>query len=349
VRCRAAALAAPYNSFVDAGVLRANIEEHVRRHDLIPRGGDVLCLVSGGPDSTCLWHALGALGYRVGALHVNHKLRGAESDDHARFCREALGAEIVEAPPTGAGSEAELRDLRYGFATDRLRATGHTASDQVETILYRLASSGTTTGIHVRRDDGVVRPLLTLWRAETAAYCRAENLAFRVDSSNPETARGLIREEILPALERLHPAAQRNVLAALDPGARIPRHLEDALLELLASREGSKRVDLGDGRVAVREYGSIWLEHAPVRLDRPVRWGGWVLTPRVEGLWVRSWRAGDRLADRGKKVQDLFVDAKVPRSERDAWPLVVRGDHVVAVPGIATAPGYENAVEETKE
>jgi tRNA(Ile)-lysidine synthase len=74
-----------------------------------------------------------------------------------------------------------------------------------------------------------------------------------------------------------------------------------------------------------------------------------VLTPRVEGLWVRSWRAGDRLADRGKKVQDLFVDAKVPRSEREAWPLVVRGDHVVAIPGIATAPGYENAVEETKE
>jgi tRNA(Ile)-lysidine synthase len=334
---------------VDAGVLRARIEEHVRRHDLIPPGGDVLCLVSGGPDSTCLWHALWALGYRVGALHVNHKLRGAESDADASLCRERLGADVVEAPPGGAGTEAELRDLRYGFATDRLRATGHTASDQVETILYRLASSGTTTGIRVRRDDGVVRPLLTLWRVETEAYCRAEDLPYRVDSSNSATARGLIREEIVPALERLHAAAQRNVLAALDPGGRIPRHLEDALLELLASREGSKRVDLGDGRVAVREYGSIWLEHAPVRLDRPVRWGAWVLTPRVDGLWVRSWRAGDRLADRGKKVQDLFVDAKVPRSERDAWPLVVRGDHVVAVPGIATAPGYENAVEETKE
>ena len=334
---------------MDAGVLRARIEEHVRRHDLIPRGGDVLCLVSGGPDSTCLWHALGALGYRVGALHVDHKLREAESDEDARFCREELGAEIVEAPPAGAGTEAELRDLRYGFATDRLRATGHTASDQVETILYRLASSGMTTGIRVRRDDGVVRPLLTLWRGETEGYCRSEGLAFRVDSSNPDTARGLVRDHVVPALERLHPAARQNILAALDSGSRIPRHVEDALLELLASREGSKRVDLSDGRVAVREYGSIWLEHAPVRLDRPVRWGGWVLTPRVEGLWVRSWRAGDRLATRGKKVQDLFVDAKVPRSERDAWPLVVRGDHVVSVPGIATAPGYEGAVEETKE
>jgi tRNA(Ile)-lysidine synthase len=334
---------------VDAGVLRARIEEHVRRHDLIPLGGDVLCLVSGGPDSTCLWHALGALGYRVDALHVNHRLRGAESDEDARFCRERFGAAVVDAPPDGAGTEAELRELRYGFATDRLRATGHTASDQVETILFRLASSGTTSGIQVRRDDGVVRPLLTLWRSETEGYCRTEGLPFRVDSSNPDTARGLIREQIVPALEKLHPAAQGNVLAALDRGGRIPRHLEDALLELLASREGSKRVDLGDGRVAVREYGNIWVERAPVRLDRPVHWGGWVLTPRVDGLWVRSWRAGDRLADRGKKVQDLFVDAKVPRSERDAWPLVVRGDRVIAVPGIATAPGFEDAVEETKE
>jgi tRNA(Ile)-lysidine synthase len=73
------------------------------------------------------------------------------------------------------------------------------------------------------------------------------------------------------------------------------------------------------------------------------------LHARVQGLWVRSWRAGDRLATRGKKVQDLFVDAKVPRSEREAWPLVVRGDEVVAVPGIATAPGYEDAVEEAEE
>jgi tRNA(Ile)-lysidine synthase len=331
---------------VDAGALRARIEEHVRRHDLIPPGGEVVCLVSGGPDSTCLWHALGALGYRVGALHVDHKLRGAESDEDTRFCRDQFGADVVEAPPTGAGSEAELRDLRYGFATDRLRATGHTASDQVETILYRLATSGTTTGIRVAREDGIVRPLLTIWREETEGYCRAEGLAFRVDTSNPDTARGLIREQIVPALRRLHPAAECNVLGALDRGQRIPRHLEGALLELLASREGSKRVDLGDGRVAVREYGSIWVERAPVRLDRPIRWGRWVLTPRVEGLWVRSWRAGDRLAKKGRKVQDLFVDAKVPRSEREAWPLVVRGDDVVAVPGIATAPGFEGAVEE---
>jgi tRNA(Ile)-lysidine synthase len=336
---------------VDAAALRGRIEGHIRRHDLIPPSGDVVCLVSGGPDSTCLWHALGALGYRVETLHVNHKLRGEESEDDARFCRESLGAEVVDAPPTEGGSEAELRDLRYEtsrrLVRGRLRATGHTASDQVETVLYRLASSGTTTGIRVRRDDGVVRPLLTVWRDETEAYCGAEGLHFRRDSTNDDTLRGVIRREIVPALRRLHPAAEENVLRAAEGHGELPRPVERALVELLGSRAGAKRVDLGDGRVAVREYGSVWLERAPVRLDGPISWGQWRLRPNRSGLWVRGWRAGDRLA-RGKKVQDLFVDAKVPRSEREAWPLVVRGDEVVVVPGIATAPGWEDAVGEER-
>jgi tRNA(Ile)-lysidine synthase len=330
---------------VDAASLRARIEEHVRRHDLIPPGGEVTCLVSGGADSTCLRHALGQLGYRVSALHVNHRLRGEESEGDARFCADALGAEVVDAPPGGRGTEAELRDLRYDATAGRgVRATGHTASDQVETILYRLATSGTTGGIPARREDGVVRPLLTVWREETEAYCRAEGLGFRLDSSNPVTVRGLIRSEIVPALRRLHPAAERNVLAALDERRGLPRPLERALLELLASREGSKRLDLGDGRVAVREYESVWLERGPVPLEGRVRWGRWTLEASRPGLTVRGWRPGDRLAGHGKKVQDVFVDAKVPRSEREAWPLVVRGDDVVAVPGITAAPGYEGAV-----
>ena len=334
---------------METAALRARIEEHIRRHDLIPVGGEVMCLVSGGPDSTCLWHALGALGYRVSALNVNHKLRGEESEEDARFCREVLGAEIFDSPPTKGGTEAELRDLRYSIATDRLRATGHTASDQVETILYRLATSGTTTGIRVRRADGIVRPLLTIWRAETEAYCDAEGLPYRGDSSNADTVRGLIRREVVPALREIHPAAEENVLRVLEAPGELPRTMERALLELLDSRVGSKRVDLGDGRVAVREYESVWLERSPVPLVGEVRWGPWRLRGHRPGLKVRGWRAGDRLAGRDKKLQDLFVDAKVPRSEREAWPLVVRGDEVVYVPGIAAAPGWEDAVEGDRE
>ena len=314
--------------------LRARVEAHIRRHELVPAGGEVVCLVSGGADSTCLWHVLRELGYRVAALHVNHRLRGAESDADARFCRERLGAEVVDAPADRA-TEDELRELRYSFARDRLRATGHTASDQVETVLFRLVASGRPGGIKVKREDGVVRPLLETWRDETEAYCRAEGLDFRTDRSNADTKRGLMRAEILPLLRRLHPGAERNLLRLAEGRAALPPELA----ELLGDPRGSKRLDLGAGLTAVREYDRLWLERTPVALRGVVEWGPWRIESELEGLKVRGWRPGDRLAGRSKKIQDVFVDAKVPRSQREAWPLVVRGDEVVAVPGIVEAKG----------
>ena len=75
-----------------------------------------------------------------------------------------------------------------------------------------------------------------------------------------------------------------------------------------------------------------------------MEWGPWTLESGRPGLEVRGRRPGDRLAGRSKKVQDLLVDAKVPRADRDAWPVVVHGEEVVAVPGIATAPGWDGVV-----
>ena len=182
------------------------------------------------------------------------------------------------------------------------------------------------------RPDGVVHPLLGVWRTETSAYCKAEQLRFRIDPSNADTKRGLIRDEILPLLRRLHPAAEQNLLRAAE---QRPSKLD----ELLADLTGSKRLDLGNGLTAVREYDRVWLEQTPVALEQAVRWGRWRIESELPGLKVRSWRPGDRLAGRRKKIQDVFVDAKIPRSEREAWPLVVRGREVVAVPGLVEAPG----------
>jgi tRNA(Ile)-lysidine synthase len=320
---------------VDIDGLRARIEREIRRHDLIPAGGTVVCLVSGGADSTCLWHVLGKLGYRVSALHVDHGLRGEESEADARFCREVLGAEVVDAP--AATTEAELRELRYAHATDRLRATGHTASDQIETVLYRLVSSGRAGGIKRYREDGVVRPLLRIWREETEAYCSAVDIPYRQDSSNVDTKRGLIRSEILPLLERLDPRARANLLALAERPERptLPRTLERTLLDLLSSTAGTKAADLGHGIRAVREYDSLSLEHGPVRF------GQWTIESNAPGLVVRRWQPGDRLAGRRKKVQDVFTDAKVPRRERVTWPVVVRGDKVVAIPWIVENPDVQ--------
>ena len=293
------------------------VEVHIRSHELIPPGGAVTCLVSGGADSTCLWHVLRQLGYDVAALHVDHGLRGAESEEDARFCHEVFGAEIVKA--AAASTEAALRDLRYSYATDRLRATGHTASDQVETILYRLMSSGRARGIKPRREDGVVRPLLFLWREETEKYCRAVGLPYRVDTSNPDTKRGLIRDEILPLLRRLHPAAEENLIAAADEPPRLPRTLERTLLELLSDQEGTKERDLGGGLKVVREYGWVSLKRGPVRF------GPWTIESDEPGLEVRTWQPGDRLAGRRKKIQDVFTDAKVPgvSGRRGLWSFAV--------------------------
>jgi tRNA(Ile)-lysidine synthase len=316
--------------------LTASVEEFIRAHELVEPGGSVTCLVSGGADSTCLWHALRALGYDVSAVHVHHGVRGAAADADADHCATVLNARIVHVEP--AATEGEMRDLRYA-ATEGLgpRATGHTASDQIETVLYRIVASGSTRGIKVRREDGVVRPLLAVTREDTTAYCVEHTLPIRVDVTNPETARGLIREEILPLLRRLHPGADANLLALGEERPGLPRGLEASLTKLLASRAGTKAADLGGGVRAVREYGTL-------RLEGAIEWGPWTLAADRSDLEVRARRPGDHLAGRRKKVQDLLVDAKVPRAERDTWPVVVCAGEVVVVPGVAVAPGWDGVV-----
>jgi tRNA(Ile)-lysidine synthetase-like protein len=316
--------------------LTERIEAFIRTHTLVEPGGGVVCLVSGGADSTCLWHVLRALDYGVSAVHVHHGVRGVDADADAEHCATAMGARVVRVAP--APTEAAMRVLRYS-ATEGLglRATGHTASDQIETVLYRIVASGSTRGIKVRREDGVVRPLLTVTREETTAYCIENDLSVRVDATNPETARGLIRAEILPLLRRLHPGAEENLRALGDARHGLPRGLEATLVNLLSSRAGTKAADLGGGLRAVREYETL-------RLEGTIEWGPWTLETDRGDLEVRTRRPGDHLAGRRKKVQDLLVDAKVPRVERDTWPVVVCADEVVAVPGVAVAPGWDGVV-----
>src|SRR3954471_1986593 len=158
----------------------------------IEPGERVLALLSGGADSVCLVHALGELrgAGQVAALHVNHGLRDAASEDE-RFCAALcaeLGIEVAVERVTvpGAGNlEAEAREARYE-AAERTRArmgldviaTGHTAGDQVETILYRLASSPgrrALLGMRPRRDR-IARPLLDVTPDNTRAYCREAGL-----------------------------------------------------------------------------------------------------------------------------------------------------------------------------
>ena len=211
----------------------------------------MLAMLSGGADSVCLVHALAErLGKaRVTALHVNHGLRDAADEDE-RFCKElceSLGIELVVERVTVAprgNLEAASREARYEAAEgvrariDRdVIATGHTATDQVETVLYRLASSPgrrALLGMRPRRGR-IVRPLLGVTRAETHAYCEEAGLRWREDESNRDRklARNLLRLEIIPRLREVHPAVEQNVLATAallrDEQEVLERAVEDAL------------------------------------------------------------------------------------------------------------------------
>jgi tRNA(Ile)-lysidine synthase len=151
----------------------------------------VLVLLSGGRDSVCLLDALVALGHDVRALHVDHGLREPGDADFCADLCARLGVPLVvaHAGAPHANVQAWAREVRYREAerlATGLIATAHTATDQVETVLYRLAASpGRRALLGMRGREGrVIRPLLEVTRAETTEYCRARGLPWRDDPSN---------------------------------------------------------------------------------------------------------------------------------------------------------------------
>jgi tRNA(Ile)-lysidine synthase len=199
-------------------------------------GRPLLVMLSGGRDSVCLLDVAvachGADG--VAALHVNYGLREEAAGDEC-YCVslcERIGVQLSVLreggpapglPARASGNvQAWAREVRYREAArlaeqrDGVFATGHTASDQAETILYRLAASPGRRALQgmVAAEGRLIRPLLAVTREQTAAYCGARSLSWREDESNddPRYARARVRHGLLPALRAVHPAAEGNVL-----------------------------------------------------------------------------------------------------------------------------------------
>ena len=250
---------------MDTGML-ARVEDFCTREGLLQPGTPLhlAAAVSGGADSMALLLLLRQLqpvfGYTLSACHVNHGLRGQSADRDEAFVRAEcarLGVPLqvfhaasltgqVGAPPPHPG-EDWARRLRYaafaqltGQGIDAI-ATAHTANDQAETLLLRLARG---TGLHgaggIRPKRGCyLRPLLCLTRAETEAVCRAAGQAWVTDETNATDAyaRNRLRHSALPALQSTNAAAVQNLARFCEKAARVDAYLAAEAAKLLAAAQ----------------------------------------------------------------------------------------------------------------
>ncbi|WP_124726325.1 tRNA lysidine(34) synthetase TilS [Staphylospora marina] len=252
-------------------MLISKIREELETGRLVGKGDRVLCAVSGGPDSTALLQVMWELreegGFSVGAVHVNHRLRGEESEEDARFvkrfCLErkipviVLQADVAgELKARGGNRQDVARKWRYRLFREAAKrwnanvlALAHHADDQAETVLMRMlrgAGPGGLTGMEkVRRWKGIrlIRPLLGCSKEELEAFCRERNIRPRLDSSNESLVytRNYVRHKIMPVLESVNPRVKRalNQLAdILREEERVWKDLtEDAVRKVCLRRE----------------------------------------------------------------------------------------------------------------
>ena len=217
----------------------------------------VAVAVSGGADSVALLNVMLTLsneyGFEVFAAHFNHKLRGGESERDMLFVRnlcEKLGVKLVcgegdvaaRAREKKIGTELAARQMRYDFfdklAAD-LVATAHTASDNLETVIFNLTrGSGISglCGIPPKRDK-YIRPLIFCTRAQIEEYCKLNNLAYVTDSTNlsDDYTRNLIRHKIVPVLRDINPSVENNVT-----NTSLELRFDRDMLDVIANKEYEK-------------------------------------------------------------------------------------------------------------
>jgi tRNA(Ile)-lysidine synthase len=324
--------------------LVADVLAFIRRYNLVRTGGPLVVGVSGGPDSLCLLHLLTGLQEHLGTslhvAHLNHMLRGEESDDDAEYVVRMAGdlglsvtVERREVRSYRSKHHLSLEDaarrLRYQFFAAvagsvgaEAVAVGHTADDQVETVLMRLIRGTGAKGLqgmqpatrwHSVGDEGlrVVRPLLRVRREETEAYCRAHGIDPRRDSSNllPDRLRNRVRHELLPLLRTYNPKIDEALLRAAEALASESSLAEDhasgAWREVVAEVGGAFLVDKKRFRslhpavqrqllreVVRRLLGDLedveWKHIERMRTSFDLRNGKWLALPRRLTLCVEK-------------------------------------------------------------
>ena len=246
--------------------LEQRVTRFIREHQLTSSGGCLLVAVSGGADSTCLLHLLVGLreelGIRLHIAHLDHRLRGVDSEADADYVQGL--AKSLDIPLTTGREDVRVyqkknrisleeaaREVRYRFLTDTADgvgadrvATGHTLDDQVETILMHLVRGTGTRGLVGLKPnsqwqlDGkritIVRPLLEVSRRETVDYCWHHRLAPRLDASNLSLSplRNRIRQQLLPLLRSYNPGVAEALLRTAATAADELTFLDEEIARL---------------------------------------------------------------------------------------------------------------------
>jgi tRNA(Ile)-lysidine synthase len=282
--------------------------EAARESGLVRHGEPLLVMVSGGGDSVALLDIALRLGADVSALHVNYGLRDGSSEDEElvrRFCEQLgvpLAVERVQLGSGGGNLQERARDARYALAEGLAvgdYAAAHTASDQAETILYRLAVSPGSRALYgmPARRGRLVRPLLAVTRDELREYLRARGVDWREDPSNADRrfARARVRHDVIDALRELSPVAERTI-------AETARQLRDEA-EVLGAVVDEALRELGGGPAISLP---ALLEHPPAVRRLVLR----ALAERVAGALPSG--AGPESGARGETSREPR-----PLSQRD--------------------------------
>jgi len=226
--------------------LHQRVLDFIKENGLVSGQHCLLVAVSGGPDSVCLLHILlklrGELGIRLHIAHLDHQLRGAESEADAQYVSDL--AHRLDIPVTieqrdvkayqgqhHLSPEEAAREVRYTFLAQVAKsvgadqvAVGHTADDHIETILMHLIRGTGTRGLQGLQPSTlwqsrgssltIIRPLLPVSRQETADYCSSHQLMPRIDASNLSLSplRNRIRHQLMPLLESYNPQVAEALL-----------------------------------------------------------------------------------------------------------------------------------------
>lgn len=360
------------------------VKSTMERYGMTSPGDVVLVGTSGGPDSVALLHALWVLSedlcisLRVG--HLNHRLRGLDADEDARYVQEfakQLGLPVTVESKDVAGFasrsrmsiELAARLIRYDFYCRAARAMGatkvalgHHAGDQAETVLLRLIRGAGTAGLAgippvrpISSSNGllVIRPLINLTRQEISRYCEENGLHPRMDASNLTCAypRNKLRNELIPLLERDY---NPGIVRTLTRTAELLRE-DDAFI----SNEVQSRVDRivrarSCDRVSL-DVDAILAEHVAVQ-RRVIRWAFMLLTRGDEDLEFEHVEMALDLARRGSPGKSVDLPRGI-RARRDYRELaielrsagdvapVVPFEYKLNVPGITRLPEARVIIE----